>query len=158
MPRPRRRRRIHGPPRFDHFKPVGVPRRLLETLTLSVDEFEAIRLADLEGLDQERAAEKMNISRPTFSRLVETARGKVARVLVEGRELRIEGGAVDFIHTVRRCRDCGDEALDPLPAGDTDPETGERCHVCGSDNLEDLAFNVMRGGGRQRHGRRGGAS
>lgn len=156
MPRPRRRRRIHGPPRFDHFKPVGVPRRLLETITLSVDEFEAVRLADLEGLDQERAAETMNISRPTFSRLVESARSKVARVLVEGRELRIEGGAVDFLHTVRRCRDCGDEMFDPLPAGDANPATGDHCRSCGSQNLEDLAFNAMRGRGRQRHGRRGG--
>ncbi len=60
---------------------------------LSIDEFEAIRLADLEGLYQEQAAERMNVSRQTFGRIIESARRKVAQVLAGGLALRIEGGA-----------------------------------------------------------------
>jgi len=59
---------------------------------LAVDEYEAVRLKDLEGLDQEKAAKKMNISQPTFHRLVLTARKKIAQAIVKGKALRIEGG------------------------------------------------------------------
>ena len=92
MPRPRIPRRILLPPRFLTFKPMGVPRRLLQRVTLSVDEFEAIRLADHERLDHLEAAARMGISRSTFSRLIDSAHGKVAACIIEGRELRIEGG------------------------------------------------------------------
>jgi hypothetical protein len=72
---------------------------------VTLDEFEAIRLADREGLKQEEAAEKMQISRPTFGRVLEAARRKVADALVEGLPLRIGGGAVC---TAEGCgpRDC----------------------------------------------------
>ncbi len=77
-------------------------------MTLTLDEFEAIRLADGEGLYQEEAAERMGVSRATFGRIVEAARRKVAQVLVEGKALRIEGGRV---HTMQagpfRCKRCG---------------------------------------------------
>ena len=61
---------------------------------LTLDEFEALRLADLDRLYQEQAAAQMNVSRPTFSRIIEAARGKVADALVHGKALRIEGGPV----------------------------------------------------------------
>lgn len=61
---------------------------------MSLDEFEALRLADLEGLYQEQAAEQMGVSRATFGRIVVAARHKVAQTLVHGRALRIEGGPV----------------------------------------------------------------
>ena len=77
------------------FKPAGVPMRELEAVVLALDEFEALRLADLEGLYQEQAAEQMGVSRPTFSRVVESARRKVADALVHGKVLRIEGGPVE---------------------------------------------------------------
>ena len=63
-----------------------------ETVMLSVDEFEAIRLKDLEGLEQKNAAEEMDVSQPTFSRIIESARKKVADAIVNGKEIRIEGG------------------------------------------------------------------
>ena len=68
---------------------------------MTLDEFEAIRLADLEGLYQEQAAETMSVSRPTFSRIVESAHRKIADVLVHGKALRIEGGPVHL--DARRC-------------------------------------------------------
>ncbi len=70
--------------------------RVLEEVNLTLDEFEALRLADHEGLYQEAAAEQMGISRPTFSRLVAEARRKVARFLVRGTALKIEGGVVSM--------------------------------------------------------------
>jgi predicted DNA-binding protein (UPF0251 family) len=88
-------------PAVSIFKPIGIPVTELEEIVMTLDEFEAIRLADLEGLYQEQAAEKMKISRPTFSRIVDAARRKVADALVHGRALRIEGGPIQ--QGARRC-------------------------------------------------------
>ncbi len=93
MARPKRCRRIGAAPGSSYFKPRGIPLSVLEEVVLSVDEFEAIRLADLEGLYQEPAAEKMSVSRQTFGRILESAHRKVAEALVRGKALKIEGGA-----------------------------------------------------------------
>ena len=95
MARPKCCRRVTEKPAFGVFKPVGVPVSVLEEIVLSVDEFESLRLADLEGLYQEQAAERMNVSRQTFGRIIESARRKVAQVLSEGLALRIEGGEIE---------------------------------------------------------------
>ena len=94
MPRPVSERRLGVaiPPRI--MKPEGVPARELEYVVLGLDEAEAIRLADLEGLYQEAAARSMGVSRQTFGRIIETARHKVANALLNGKALRIEGGEV----------------------------------------------------------------
>lgn len=94
MPRPKCLRRICCVPGVTYFKPAGVPLRMLEEVVVPLDEVEAIRLADLEGAYQEEAAEKMRISRPTFSRLIESARSKIADALVNGKAIRMEGGVV----------------------------------------------------------------
>ncbi|MGC9195518.1 MAG: DUF134 domain-containing protein [Syntrophobacteraceae bacterium] len=90
MARPKCCCRIDREPCCRIFKPAGVPTSSLEEVVLSLDEFEAIRLADLERLYHEKAAEKMGISRQTFGRILESARGKVANVLARGLALRIE--------------------------------------------------------------------
>lgn len=95
MPRPRQCRRVAQLPQTTYYKPRGVPLRALEQVALTVDELEAIRLADLEGLYQEEAAQKMNVSRQTFGRIVEAARKKVADALVNGKALSIEGGPIE---------------------------------------------------------------
>jgi len=74
----------------DYFKPRGTPLTDLDEVTLRMDELEALRLADVEGLYQEAAARRMNISRATFGRIVEAAHRKVAAALVHGKALRIE--------------------------------------------------------------------
>lgn len=73
-----------------YFKPQGVPMHHLETVELAPDELEALRLADLEGLYQEEAAERMGISRQTFGQIIARARKKTAEALTQGKALRIE--------------------------------------------------------------------
>ncbi len=94
MPRPQCCRRIAGKPTASIFKPAGIPARYLDEIVLTLDEFEALRLADIDGLYQEQAAIRMNVSRPTFGRILEVAHRKVAVALVSGKALRIEGGSV----------------------------------------------------------------
>ena len=92
MARPVQCRRVGLLPPCSVYKPAGIPARFLEEVVLTMDEFEAIRLADLEGMYQEDAAEQMKVSRQTFGRIIESARKKTANALVTGKALRIEGG------------------------------------------------------------------
>ena len=101
MPRPPCCRQVAGKPAASVFRPAGIPIHTLEQVVMTLDEFESLRLADLEGLYQEEASARMKVSRSTFSRIVETARRKVADALVHGKVLVIEGGQVR--HGPRRC-------------------------------------------------------
>ncbi|MGQ9592046.1 MAG: DUF134 domain-containing protein [Planctomycetota bacterium] len=112
MPRPPCPRWVDFLPGVTYFKPAGVPLRELEELRLTLDELEALRLADLLGLYQDEAAAGMQISRATFGRIVESARRKVAEALVSGKALRLEGGPV-----------VAPAAREPEAA----PEEGRRC-------------------------------
>lgn len=96
MPRPFCRRRVGWQPERFRFFPEGPEPHPSDLITLKLDELEAIRLADLEGLYQEQAAEKMQVSRPTFARILESGRKKVAEALVYGKGLVIEGGPVEI--------------------------------------------------------------
>ncbi len=132
--RPKSCRWVKEMPKVRRFKPQGVPVTGLEEVSLTVDELEALRLADLEGLYQSEAAEKMNVSRQTFGRIIDAARKKVADGLVNGKMVIIEGGVV-----VRRqklavvgdeqciCTACGFEAgrIRGVPCRETEcPECG----------------------------------
>lgn len=92
MPRPCCARHIACQPNVLLFKPAGTPVRDLDIVPMKLDEVEALRLADLEGLYQEQAAQQMKISRQTFARILGTARRKVAEALLHGKALRIEPG------------------------------------------------------------------
>jgi len=92
MPGRRRCRRVGQQPAFTSFGPALAGSREPEEAVLSVDEFEAVRLKDLEGLDQNECAAQMEISQPTFHRLVVSARRKVADALTHGKTIKIEGG------------------------------------------------------------------
>ena len=116
MPRPTKWRRVAFMPQVTHFKPAGVPARLLERVALSVEELEAIRLKDLEGLQQEECAERMRVSRPTFHRVLESARRKVADALINGKAVRIEGGNFALPSQRFRCRRDGHEWRVPFEA------------------------------------------
>jgi len=83
-------------PQANYYKPRGIPLSVLQHINLTFDELEAIRLADLEGMYQEKAAEKMNISRQTFGRIIESAHKKIADALVNGKALSIEGGTIEL--------------------------------------------------------------
>ncbi len=97
MPRPRLLRRIRFQPGITYFKPAGVRMLELAESILTMDELEAIRLKDFEELEQEKAARKMNISQPTFNRLLKSARKKVADALVNGKAIKIEGGTYKMV-------------------------------------------------------------
>ncbi|MBN1942661.1 MAG: DUF134 domain-containing protein [Phycisphaerae bacterium] len=94
MTRPPKHRQVLGPPPVVVYKPAGVPTRDLAWVTLTLDEYEAIRQIDHEQQDQETVAEAMGVSRPTVTRIYQSARRKIARVLVRGEALMIEGGPV----------------------------------------------------------------
>ncbi len=92
MVRPRLFRKVGFNPNITYFKPRGIPLRNLKETILAVEEYEAIRLKDLENLEQEICAKKMNISQPTFHRLILSARKKIAEAIIKGKAIRIEGG------------------------------------------------------------------
>jgi len=90
MPRPKKSRCVRCKPDATYFKPRGIPLMALEELSITMDELEAIRLADYEGLYHEDAASKMKISRQTFGRILHEAHNKVAECLLKGKALKIE--------------------------------------------------------------------
>ena len=107
MSRPQFNRIVHEPPLYSDFKPIGVRAQNLEQIVLTLDEFEAFRLADQLGFSHALAANEMEISRSTFSRLIEKARKKVADFIIQGKALKIGGGTVHFRVNIIQCKDCG---------------------------------------------------
>jgi len=99
MPRPCRRRLIEQMPAVRFFKPQGIPLRQLEVIRLALDELEAMRLVDGEGIYQEDAAMRMNVSRPTLARILDSGRRKTTQALLEGKALAIEGGNTQLIES-----------------------------------------------------------
>jgi predicted DNA-binding protein (UPF0251 family) len=96
-------RKVSSIPAVTYFKPAGIRMDELDDVQLLVEEAEAIRLKDLEGLEQEECAEKMSISRSTFSRLLDSARQKIADALLNGKAIRIEGGNFEMAVRHFRC-------------------------------------------------------
>ena len=90
MARPLKSRVVKGSPHVVYFKPQGIPLRLLEEIVLMPDEFEAISLYTIDELDQKDAAQKMEISQPTFARILKRAYKKIAQAIVHGKAIRIE--------------------------------------------------------------------
>ncbi|MCK5822023.1 MAG: DUF134 domain-containing protein [Bacteroidales bacterium] len=133
MPRPKNSRTVHEPPLFVEFKPTGIAGKNLEQRFLTLDEFEAVRLADSKGMTHEEASLEMDISRSTFSRLIDRARNIIATFLIRGQLLTIDGGNIHFKNNIIRCLDCGHmfkTSIDiPL----------SKCPGCSSTALENLA-------------------
>lgn len=95
MARPRKRRMLGFSPEATYFKPSGIPLRELEEVQLSMDELEALRLTDIEGLSQKDAAERMRVHQSTLNRTLASARAKLSDALVSGKAIRVSGG--DFM-------------------------------------------------------------
>ncbi len=130
MPRPKRNRCIEHPPIMEGFKPFGIPMTKLEPIILLYEEYESMRLADYEGLTQAQAAEQMQVSRPTFTRIYEKARRSIAQAFVEGKAIFIEGGDFMTDDFWYRCEEC-------LKLNISKDDLIE-CTYCSSDNLRDL--------------------
>ena len=131
MPRPFKCRNVGGCFAVSAFKPAGMPGRSLKIVELRLDELEAIRLADLQGLYHEQAAEKMGISRATFGRVLESGHRKVADALLNGKMLTFTGGNVIMLEQrTFICRDCGQ--IFSVPFGTGRPS---ECPSCHSNNI-----------------------
>lgn len=121
MPRPFKPRRISAMPRYTYFKPTGIPMPLLDEIVLTVDEVEALRLKDIEKLEQHECAARMNIAQSTLQRILVSAREKMTRAIIEGKALRIHGGpyALEGEQTCPRCRrrryGAGNQGIEACP-------------------------------------------
>ena len=148
MPRPTKWRKVGFVPESNYFKPAGIPVRILQEVALSLEEMEAIRLKDQEGLQQEECAHQMGISRPTFHRVLGSARSKISDALTNGKAIRIEGGNFEMDRRRFRCgwdkhewRDLSDE----IQNGDV-----RTCFMCDSPNVEPTDLPLPDTGGKRR--------
>jgi predicted DNA-binding protein (UPF0251 family) len=112
MPRPKRCRRVCCEPGYRYFKPQGIPLSALDKRDIGLDELEAVRLADMRGLSQADASDEMNVSQPTFNRILASARRKIAESLVGGLAIKIESpeasnSVVDTGETATPTGTCG---------------------------------------------------
>jgi uncharacterized protein len=112
------------------FKPFGMPLSELKAVKLQFDEHESINLVNYQNLPQEVAAEKMGISRPTFTRVYNRALKKIAKALVECMAIEIEGGHVEFEKQWFKCKKCF-KLIDGL-------ENHVRCQGCNSFGTNEL--------------------
>ena len=115
---------------MEGYKPFGIPMRELESVDLLYEEYEALRLADYENLTPEEAAKKMNISRPTFTRLYDKARKSIAKAFVEGKAIIIHGGTYVTDDYWYRCDNCHETMVTLKPA--------KNCRKCDSDTIIQL--------------------
>jgi uncharacterized protein len=163
LPKPKKERTVLHPPSVVFFKPQGIPMVQLEKVILNVDEYEAIRLVDYDGLDQEEASKKLGVSRPTCARIMEGAHKKIAEAITQGKAIQIEGGQFVLLNNRMRCRDCGHLwetiADNDRTDGEKDNEKATSCPKCLSERAFDLGKAVGSGGrggrGMQGGGRRG---
>ena len=146
-------RRVAFLPRFTYFKPAGVPANTLEEVCLPVEEAEALRLKDVEGLDQEESAIRMNISRPTFNRILAAARTKVSDALLNGKAIRIEGGNFEMEKRRFQCINGHSWEVSFETMVNDPPQV---CDVCKTPNIMAIQPRGFtgRGGWGRGHGRR----
>jgi predicted DNA-binding protein (UPF0251 family) len=142
-------------PNITSFKPAGVPLAQLQEIRISIEEIEAVRLKDHEGLEQEECAKKMSVSRSTFARILLSARRKMADALLNGKSIRIEGGNYEFAKRSFRCGN-GHEWEVPFEVMIKKPP--ELCPTCNTANIMTLwpwrTGPGMSGRGRQFRGGR----
>lgn len=157
MPRPTKWRKIEHIPVKNYFSPEKECHSDFPENCLKLEELEAIRLKDLEGLEQGECAERMEISRPTFQRILLSAREKIADSLVHGKAIRIEGG--DFTRQIcpMFCSECGKEWKESYENLEQEKAHSKECPDCGSmvvyckDHLDDFCDHGCR---RNRGGRK----
>lgn len=129
MPRPTKFRRVEFFPKETYFIPMGKPKCKLEEVQLKIEELEAMRLKDIENLNQEECAKKMNISRQTFQNIIDSARKKTVLALTNGMAIRISGGHYTTHECLFKCLDC---KKDYEANYDQDEKT---CPNCGSNRI-----------------------
>ncbi len=143
MVRPRKDRIVGYKPEVSYFKPRGIPMVELEEVRLTVDESEAIRLADLIGLSHEEAGRKMGVSRATFGRIIQRARRILADALINGKAINVGGGNYRLVRQDRRFHCCHCDYRWEVPAGTCRPKS---CPKCGGSSFYRLANRQQDGG------------
>ena len=134
MSRPKRIRKMTNPPHFRGFLPFGPNEKLLKEkppVVMNYEEYESIRLCDFELFGQVEASRLMEVSRPTFTRIYESARRKVAQAFIEGRPVVFEGGKVYFDSEWFTCKCCGCFFNHPEKELKV-----TNCTLCGSPKIE----------------------
>ncbi|MBE9505840.1 MAG: DUF134 domain-containing protein, partial [Chloroflexi bacterium] len=134
MPRPMKLRQVAFAPGATFFKPAGVAMAILQRVTLTLEEVEALRLKDIENLHQEECAKEMGISRATFHQILKSAHGKLADAMVNGKAIRVEGGNFAFPGARFRCRNDGHEWS--LPPGPLPGAASVSCPTCSSRDVQ----------------------
>lgn len=134
MPRPRKCRRVEFIPNIISFVPEGNLQNNDIVIYMTLEELEAIRLMDLVELDQIKSAEKMNISRGTMQRILNSARKKVADSLINGKKIIISGGDYEISSCKFICKKCGNKYLDnkDIDIDSNCPSCGSNKYICGS--------------------------
>ena len=132
MVRPTKWRRIENIPKIPYFIPSDKDVAEVPENILKLEELEAIRLKDLEGLEQGECAQKMEVSRPTFQRILLSAREKIADSLVNGKVIRIEGGNFTLNICPVRCTECGKEWMESFENLESIKNGEYLCPDCGS--------------------------
>ena len=130
MPRPKRRRRMNNPPHFKGFRPIGLQEEN-NPIVINFDEYETIRLSDFELYGQLEASAIMGVSRPTYTRVYESARRKIAQAFVLGKAIVFEGGKVYFDSEWYSCNGCGCWFNHPAKEMEV-----KKCSLCGSGDIE----------------------
>ena len=130
MPRRIRPRKVVAPPSFRGYKPYGTSSNVNDFIELLYEEYEAIKLADYDLLNHQQAAEIMGISRPTFARIYENARRKIALALVETKEIKTVFGNAWMDKSWFECTEC--HARFTIPKNLKE----HNCPLCSSKNIE----------------------
>lgn len=120
MARPFKNRKVYYPPAMQGFKPFGLPLCSSEQIILQYDEYESLKLVNYDNLSQDEAAEKMQVSRPTLTRIYNSALKKLTQAFVEGKTILIKGGNIEFDRDWYKCKKCfrlidGLESHTPCP-------------------------------------------
>jgi predicted DNA-binding protein (UPF0251 family) len=134
MPRPKKCRRVGFIPKCLQFVPYSMEQELSGEVVVSIEEIEAIRLSDFEGLEQNDCAERMGVSRGTFQRIINVARQKIADALINGKSIRIEGGCYKREQCTLICKCCGHQWKDACSG--TGEQSSEKCSYCNSEEVE----------------------
>lgn len=135
MARPTKWRKIENIPAIPYFVPSDKDIPEIDKNILKLEELEAIRLKDLEGLEQEECAAKMEVSRPTFQRILISAREKVADSLINGKVILIEGGNFTLNICPVKCSSCGKEWMESYENLESIKNGEYTCPSCGSPNV-----------------------
>lgn len=136
MARPTKWRKIENIPAIPYFIPSETGNADLPEIVLLLEELEAVRMKDMEGMEQEECAQKMEVSRPTFQRILISAREKIADALINGKVIHIEGGNFTRNICPVRCEECGKEWTESFENMESIRRGEYACPSCGSKKVK----------------------